>query len=169
MEHLVTYFSISTLQSFQVSVGGLIFGSTIKPTRFDKPGDKPAAGFIEMINWHAIGGISTDRRAVNSCWWFWAKNYWKPRVNLFYAWKTSNKPSPLDSFGNTVRTYVLNYAADCVAPPRLSHGAGCNSFAGPSSKPGSPELMLQHQQYIPYMDAGWCLKVLRSRNIVPNM
>ena len=24
-----------------VSVGGLIFGSTIKPTRFDKPGDKP--------------------------------------------------------------------------------------------------------------------------------
>ena len=67
MEHLVTYFSISTLQSFQVSVGGLIFGSTIKPTRFDKPGDKPAAGFIEMINWHAIGGISTDRRAVNSC------------------------------------------------------------------------------------------------------
>jgi hypothetical protein len=45
-------------------VGGLIFGSTIKPTRFDKPGDKPAAGSIEMINWHAIGGISTcDRRA----------------------------------------------------------------------------------------------------------
>ena len=40
-----------------VSVGGLIFGSTIKPTRFDKPGDKPAAGFIEMINWHAIGGL----------------------------------------------------------------------------------------------------------------
>lgn len=42
--------------STEVSVGGLIFGSTIKPTRFDKPGDKPAAGFIEMINWHAIGG-----------------------------------------------------------------------------------------------------------------
>jgi len=40
-----------------VSVGGLIFGSTIKPTRFDKPGDKPAAGFIEMINWHAVGGL----------------------------------------------------------------------------------------------------------------
>jgi photosystem I subunit XI len=40
-----------------VSIGGLIFGSTIKPTRFDKPGDKPAAGFIEMINWHAIGGL----------------------------------------------------------------------------------------------------------------
>ena len=40
-----------------VSIGGLIFGSTIKPTRFDKEGDKPAAGFIEMINWHAIGGL----------------------------------------------------------------------------------------------------------------
>ena len=46
----------SVIRSSQVSVGGLIFGSTIKPTRFDKPGDKPAAGFIEMINWHAIGG-----------------------------------------------------------------------------------------------------------------
>jgi len=40
-----------------VSVGGLIFGTTIKPTRFDREGDKPAAGFIEMINWHAIGGL----------------------------------------------------------------------------------------------------------------
>mmetsp|Transcript_60012 Transcript_60012/g.112125 ORF Transcript_60012/g.112125 Transcript_60012/m.112125 type:complete len:358 (+) Transcript_60012:73-1146(+) len=40
-----------------VSIGGLIFGSTIKPTRFDKDGDKPGAGFIEMINWHAIGGL----------------------------------------------------------------------------------------------------------------
>ncbi|CAE6952520.1 psaL [Symbiodinium natans] len=40
-----------------VSIGGLLFGSTIKPTRFDKEGDKPAAGFIEMINWHAIGGL----------------------------------------------------------------------------------------------------------------
>merc|ERR1719329_2096126 len=40
-----------------VSIGGLIFGSTIKPTRFDKEGDKPAAGFIEMINWHAVGGL----------------------------------------------------------------------------------------------------------------
>ena len=40
-----------------VSIGGLIFGSTIKPTRFDKEGDKPASGFIEMINWHAIGGL----------------------------------------------------------------------------------------------------------------
>jgi len=40
-----------------VSVGGLIFGQTIKPTRFDKEGDKPAAGFNEMIQWHAAGGI----------------------------------------------------------------------------------------------------------------
>jgi hypothetical protein len=40
-----------------VSVGGLIFGTTMKPTRFDQEGDKPAAGFIEMINWHAIGGL----------------------------------------------------------------------------------------------------------------
>jgi len=40
-----------------VSVGGLIFGTTIKPTLFDKPGDKPAAGFQEMINWHAVGGL----------------------------------------------------------------------------------------------------------------
>eukprot|EP00439_Symbiodinium_sp_Y106_P073404 s1266_g13.t2 len=40
-----------------VSIGGLIFGSTIKPTRFDKDGDKPGAGFIEMINWHAVGGL----------------------------------------------------------------------------------------------------------------
>ncbi|CAE7228009.1 psaL [Symbiodinium microadriaticum] len=38
-------------------IGGLIFGSTIKPTRFDKDGDKPGAGFIEMINWHAVGGL----------------------------------------------------------------------------------------------------------------
>jgi len=44
----------------EVSIGGLIFGSTIKPTRFDKPDDKPAAGFIEMINWHAIGGCWSD-------------------------------------------------------------------------------------------------------------
>jgi len=40
-----------------VSVGGLLFGSTIKPTFFDKEGDAPAAGFQEMINWHALGGI----------------------------------------------------------------------------------------------------------------
>jgi len=40
-----------------VSVGGLLFGSTIKPKLFDKEGDAPAAGFQEMINWHALGGI----------------------------------------------------------------------------------------------------------------
>jgi len=40
-----------------VSVGGLIFGSTIKPRLFDKEGDAPAAGFQEMINWHALGGL----------------------------------------------------------------------------------------------------------------
>jgi len=40
-----------------VSVGGLLFGATVKPTRFDKPGDAPAAGFQEMINWHAVGGL----------------------------------------------------------------------------------------------------------------
>lgn len=40
-----------------VSVGGLLFGATIKPTLFDKEGDAPAAGYQEMINWHALGGI----------------------------------------------------------------------------------------------------------------
>merc|ERR1719188_889776 len=40
-----------------VSVGGLLFGTTIKPTRFDRKGDPPASGFQEMINWHALGGI----------------------------------------------------------------------------------------------------------------
>jgi len=40
-----------------VSVGGLLFGATIKPTLFDKEGDAPAAGYQEMINWHAIGGL----------------------------------------------------------------------------------------------------------------
>jgi len=40
-----------------VSVGGLLFGTTVKPTLFDKKGDKPAAGFQEMINWHALGGV----------------------------------------------------------------------------------------------------------------
>ncbi|CAE8620832.1 unnamed protein product [Polarella glacialis] len=40
-----------------VSIGGLIFGATIKPTLFDKAGDRPASGFNEMINWHAVGGL----------------------------------------------------------------------------------------------------------------
>mmetsp|Transcript_6970 Transcript_6970/g.22433 ORF Transcript_6970/g.22433 Transcript_6970/m.22433 type:complete len:373 (-) Transcript_6970:92-1210(-) len=39
------------------SVGGLLFGATIKPRFFDKEGDAPAAGYQEMINWHALGGI----------------------------------------------------------------------------------------------------------------
>jgi len=37
--------------------GGLLLGTTLKPTLFDKPGDKPAQGFQEMMAWHAIGGI----------------------------------------------------------------------------------------------------------------
>merc|ERR1719495_2243638 len=40
-----------------VSCGGLLFGATIKPTRFDRPGDLPGGGFQEMINWHAVGGL----------------------------------------------------------------------------------------------------------------
>jgi len=40
-----------------VSVGGLLFGATIKPTLFDKEGDEPGAGYQEMINWHAVGGL----------------------------------------------------------------------------------------------------------------
>jgi len=40
-----------------VSVGGLLFGTLIKPKLFDKEGDPPASGFQEMINWHALGGL----------------------------------------------------------------------------------------------------------------
>jgi len=40
-----------------VSVGALLLGATIKPTLFDKKGDAPAAGWQEMINWHALGGL----------------------------------------------------------------------------------------------------------------
>merc|ERR1712045_548168 len=40
-----------------VSVGGLLFGATIKPTLFDKEGDAPGSGYQEMINWHAVGGL----------------------------------------------------------------------------------------------------------------
>jgi photosystem I subunit 11 len=40
-----------------VSAGGLLFGSTIKPTQFDQKGEKPGAGFQSMINWHAVGGV----------------------------------------------------------------------------------------------------------------
>merc|ERR1711972_305261 len=39
------------------SVGGLLFGATMKPTLFDKPGDKPSAGYTELVNWHALGGV----------------------------------------------------------------------------------------------------------------
>merc|ERR1712222_236364 len=39
------------------SAGGLIFGATVKPTRFDEPGDKPSAGYTELVNWHALGGV----------------------------------------------------------------------------------------------------------------
>jgi photosystem I subunit 11 len=40
-----------------VSVGGLIFASTIRPALFDKPGQPRASGFTELINWHALGGM----------------------------------------------------------------------------------------------------------------
>merc|ERR1719188_637824 len=40
-----------------VSVGGLLFGTTLKPTLFDRKGDPAASGFQELINWHALGGI----------------------------------------------------------------------------------------------------------------
>jgi len=40
-----------------VSVGALLFGTVLKPPIFDKEGDKPGAGFIELINWHAVGGL----------------------------------------------------------------------------------------------------------------
>jgi photosystem I subunit 11 len=40
-----------------VSAGGLLFGSTIKPTQFDQKGEQPGAGFQSMINWHAVGGV----------------------------------------------------------------------------------------------------------------
>jgi len=40
-----------------VSVGGLIFGSTIAPPKFDKPGATQGSGFIELVNWHALGGV----------------------------------------------------------------------------------------------------------------
>eukprot|EP00403_Amphidinium_massartii_P028869 CAMPEP_0178402792 /NCGR_PEP_ID=MMETSP0689_2-20121128/17030_1 /TAXON_ID=160604 /ORGANISM="Amphidinium massartii, Strain CS-259" /LENGTH=363 /DNA_ID=CAMNT_0020023715 /DNA_START=123 /DNA_END=1214 /DNA_ORIENTATION=+ len=40
-----------------VSVGGLLFGATVKPRSFDKDGDAPGSGFQEIINWHAVGGL----------------------------------------------------------------------------------------------------------------
>jgi len=40
-----------------VTMGGLLFGSTIKPRYFDNEGEAPATGFGELIRWHCIGGI----------------------------------------------------------------------------------------------------------------
>jgi photosystem I subunit 11 len=40
-----------------VSVGGLLFGTTIKPTLFDEKDAPKASGFQELINWHAVGGL----------------------------------------------------------------------------------------------------------------
>mmetsp|Transcript_47695 Transcript_47695/g.111242 ORF Transcript_47695/g.111242 Transcript_47695/m.111242 type:complete len:363 (+) Transcript_47695:48-1136(+) len=40
-----------------VSVGGLLFGATVKPRAFDKDGESPGSGFTEIINWHAVGGL----------------------------------------------------------------------------------------------------------------
>merc|ERR1711897_104586 len=49
-----------------VSIGGLIVGATLKPTRFDKPGDAPAAGWQEMINWHLHRQEDPRQAAVHS-------------------------------------------------------------------------------------------------------
>mmetsp|Transcript_43573 Transcript_43573/g.98135 ORF Transcript_43573/g.98135 Transcript_43573/m.98135 type:complete len:362 (+) Transcript_43573:66-1151(+) len=40
-----------------VSVGGLLFGATVKPRAFDKDGGSAGSGFTEIINWHAVGGL----------------------------------------------------------------------------------------------------------------
>jgi len=40
-----------------VTMGGLLFGATIKPRYFDNEGEAPATGFGELIRWHCIGGI----------------------------------------------------------------------------------------------------------------
>jgi len=39
------------------SCGGLLFGATLRPTLFDREGDAKGAGWQEMINWHALGGL----------------------------------------------------------------------------------------------------------------
>uniref|UniRef100_A0A7S2KVW4 PSI subunit V n=1 Tax=Zooxanthella nutricula TaxID=1333877 RepID=A0A7S2KVW4_9DINO len=39
------------------SCGGLLVGATLKPTFLDREGDAKAAGWQEMINWHALGGL----------------------------------------------------------------------------------------------------------------
>jgi len=40
-----------------VSAGGLLAGTTLKPTLFDKEGDEAGSGWQEVINWHAVGGL----------------------------------------------------------------------------------------------------------------
>jgi photosystem I subunit 11 len=42
---------------FMVIMGGLGFGTVMKPTLFDEEGDKPGKGYTEMINWHLVGGL----------------------------------------------------------------------------------------------------------------
>jgi hypothetical protein len=40
-----------------VSVGGLLFANTIRPTLFDEEGDSKGASFTKLVTWHAIGGV----------------------------------------------------------------------------------------------------------------
>jgi len=40
-----------------VSVGGLLYANTIRPTLFDEEGDVKGAGFTKLVTWHAIGGV----------------------------------------------------------------------------------------------------------------
>jgi len=40
-----------------VTCGAYIFGITIQPTLFDKEGDEPSSGWMELVNWHALGGV----------------------------------------------------------------------------------------------------------------
>jgi photosystem I subunit 11 len=39
------------------TTGGLLFGTVIKPSTFDKPGEQAGKGWTELMQWHAIGGI----------------------------------------------------------------------------------------------------------------
>jgi len=39
------------------SVGGLLFSQTARPRILDEPGKPRASGFVELINWHAVGGL----------------------------------------------------------------------------------------------------------------
>jgi len=40
-----------------VTTGGLMFSKVMKPTLFDKDGEKEGTGFNEVIAWHGLGGI----------------------------------------------------------------------------------------------------------------